>query len=40
MTNKVIYRKSTNGRLTTREFAKAHPATTEREVVRVPSKRR
>ncbi len=40
MTTKVIYRKSTNGQLTNREFARTHPATTEREVVRVPSKKR
>lgn len=39
MTTKVIYRKSTSGQLTTQGYAKAHPATTEREIVRVPSKK-
>ncbi|HPX94185.1 MAG TPA: multidrug transporter [Candidatus Moranbacteria bacterium] len=35
---KIIYRKSDNGRLTTKEYAKKHPNTTEKEIVKVPKK--
>lgn len=34
---RVIYRRSDTGRLTTQEYAKGHPNTTEREKVRVPA---
>ena len=33
----VIYRKSTDGRITTAEYATKHPAKTEREIVYRPS---
>jgi len=36
--NKTIFRRSDNGRLTTEEYAKKHPKTTEKERVRVPKK--
>jgi hypothetical protein len=36
----VIYRKSTNGQITTPQYAKTHPATTEREIVYRPSPKR
>jgi hypothetical protein len=32
-TKKVIYRKSTNGQITTKRYAEAHKATTERQHV-------
>ena len=36
-TKKVVYRDSGTGRLVTQQFAKAHPKTTEREHVCVPT---
>jgi hypothetical protein len=33
----VIYRKANDGRITTEQYAKKYPATTEREVVYRPS---
>ena len=35
---KTIYRRSDNGRLTTRQYAEKHPRTTERETVKVSAK--
>jgi hypothetical protein len=37
MTKRVIYRDSETGRITTKEAAEQSPATTEREVVKVPT---
>jgi hypothetical protein len=37
---KVIYRDSRTGRLTTQQIAEKRPSTTEREVVRIPSKKK
>jgi len=35
---KTIYRDSETGRITTEDYAKRHPKTTEKERVRVPKK--
>jgi len=35
---KTIYRNSKDGRIVTKEYAEAHPATTEKERVTVPTK--
>lgn len=37
-TTRIIHRRSDTGRITTPDFARRHPSTTEREVVRVPVK--
>ncbi|WP_461095396.1 hypothetical protein [Spirosoma gilvum] len=37
MTKKTIYRRSDNGQITTSDYAKKHPSTTEKERVNVPS---
>ena len=35
-TTRTIYRRSDNGQLTTEDYAKKHPHTTEKEKVRIP----
>lgn len=40
MAKRVIYRDSESGRLTTKEKAERSPATTEKEVVKVPMPRK
>ena len=37
---RVIYRRSDNGEITTKEYADKHPRTTEKENVRVPHKKK
>ena len=39
LTTKTIYRSSKTGRIVREDYAKKHPATTEKERVRVPSKK-
>ena len=36
-TKRTIYRRSDTGQITTKEYAEKHPATTEKERVRVPT---
>lgn len=37
---KIIYRNSKNGQITTENFAKKHPSTTEKEKVKIPKKKK
>lgn len=39
-TKKVVHRSSESGRFVKESYAKGHPRTTEREVVKVPKKQR
>jgi hypothetical protein len=40
MGTKIIYRSSVSGKIVKPSYAKQHPSTTEREKVRVPSKKK